>query len=371
MRQHQFLNEFIDNKSIQLVTIIGSSTYGVVYLGHYVYTNRYYAVKCIRDNRFTDNEIYIHSLLSGHEHILTLEKVVKERNHVFIVMEYASEGDLFSTLTKSQPSIIGNTRVIRHLFLQLLDAVQHCHHHFVAHRDLKPENILLLSNYRVKLADFGLSTNQTFADEFNCGSAFYLSPGKKGERGNSFAVVNNLPIECQGFTICPKTKQRQRVTYYNTFINDIWSLGIILINLVTGRNPWRQAHLNDKAFVSFIQQPHLFFRTLFPDISKGLERILLRIFSLDPTQRISLPELRVMVLRCKSFTTSPTKQPWIITPPPSLPRPTTFGTGRLSSFENTVLAYIGNYTDDDMVCKDNLEPCNSKHSSFDQVSIAS
>ncbi|KAG1640196.1 hypothetical protein G6F44_007070 [Rhizopus delemar] len=353
MGQHQFLNEFIDNKSIQLVSIIGSSTYGVVYLGHYVYTNRYYAVKCIGDNHFTDNEIYIHSLLSGHEHILTLEKVVKERNHVFIVMEYASEGDLFSTLTKSQPSIIGNTRMIRHLFLQLLDAVQHCHDHFIAHRDLKPENILLLSNCRVKLADFGLSTNQTFADEFNCGSAFYLSP------------------ECQGFTICPKTKQRQRVTYYNTFTNDIWSLGIILINLVTGRNPWRQAHLNDKAFVSFIEQPHLFFRTLFQDISKGLERILLRIFSLDPAQRISLHDLRVMVLRCKSFTISPTKQPWIITPPPSLPRPTTFGTGRLSSFENTVLAYIGNYTDDDMLCKDHLESCNSKHSFFDQVSIAS
>lgn len=174
---NDLLNCCIDNQSIQLVSIIGSGSYGVVYLGRYIYTNRYYAVKCVADTLITENEIAMHSLLSGHSNILLLEKVVKEHNRVFIVMEYATHGDLFSTITSHD--IIGKTKVIRHLFLQILDAVQHCHLHSIAHRDLKPENILLLSNHRVKLADFGLTTSDLLSNQFNCGSSFYFSPGKK------------------------------------------------------------------------------------------------------------------------------------------------------------------------------------------------
>lgn len=185
----EFLYSFIDNQSIELVSVIGSGSYGVVYLGRYAYTNRFYAVKCLLDNHTTRNEIEMHSVLSGHANILSMEKVVKERNHVFIVMEYATHGDLFSSITqpKLSQAIIGKTKVIRHLFLQILDAVQHCHHNLIAHRDLKPENILLLSNHRVKLADFGLTTNQIISKEFNCGSSFYFSPGK---------CCYYLPIHC-------------------------------------------------------------------------------------------------------------------------------------------------------------------------------
>lgn len=181
LHPQEFLHTFIDNQSIELISIIGSGSYGVVYLGRYVYTHRYYAVKCVRDNHITRNEVNLHSILSGHPNILSLEKVFKERNHIFIVMEYATHGDLFSSITQPQLSqeIIGKTKVIRHLFLQILDAVQHCHHNLIAHRDLKPENILLLSNHRVKLADFGLATTQIISKEFNCGSSFYFSPGKR------------------------------------------------------------------------------------------------------------------------------------------------------------------------------------------------
>lgn len=179
---NKFLYSFIDNQSIELVSVIGSGSYGVVYLGRYVFTNRFYAVKCLLDNQITRNEIEMHSTLSGHANVLSLEKVIQERNHVFIVMEYATHGDLFSSITqpKLSQAIIGRTKVIRRLFLQILDAVQHCHHNLIAHRDLKPENILLLSNHRVKLADFGLATNQIISKEFNCGSSFYFSPGKLG-----------------------------------------------------------------------------------------------------------------------------------------------------------------------------------------------
>lgn len=175
-----FLFSFIDNQSIELISVIGSGSYGVVYLGRYVYTNRYCAVKCVLDTPISRNEIEMHTTLSGHSNILSLEKVIKERNHIFIAMEYATHGDLFTNITQPEfaQDIIGKTKVIRHLFLQILDAVQHCHSNMVAHRDLKPENILLLSNHRVKLADFGLATPRIYSKEFNCGSPFYFSPGK-------------------------------------------------------------------------------------------------------------------------------------------------------------------------------------------------
>ncbi|KAI8351480.1 kinase-like domain-containing protein [Choanephora cucurbitarum] len=181
LHPRDFLYTFIDNQSIELVSVIGSGSYGIVFLGRYIYTHRHYAVKCLKDNQITQNEIEIHSILSGHSNILSIEKIIKERQHVFIIMEYATQGDLFASITQPYlaQQIIGNTKVIRHLFLQILDAVHHCHQNMIAHRDLKPENILLLSNNRVKLADFGLSTHQLVSKQFNCGSSFYFSPGKQ------------------------------------------------------------------------------------------------------------------------------------------------------------------------------------------------
>ncbi|GAA5796969.1 hypothetical protein HPULCUR_002347 [Helicostylum pulchrum] len=321
----EFLYTYIDNQSIQLVSIIGSGSYGVVYLGRYVYTNRYYAVKCVANTLVTENEITVHSMLSGHANVLSLEKVVKEQDAVFIIMEYATHGDLFSLITSHD--VIGKTKVIRHLFLQILDAVQHCHHNLIAHRDLKPENILLLSNHRVKLADFGLTTSQSISNEFNCGSSFYFSP------------------ECQGFSI--SNTEFKSVRYYDTISNDIWSLGVILINLVSGRNPWKKANMQDAAFATFVKQPRKFFRTILPGISKSLDRILIRIFCLDPAKRITLFELRSMILSCRSFTTSiPVTTKPIIQPLISNQEITC-----TKSFESTVMAYIGDYIDDEQSIK--------------------
>lgn len=336
----QFLFTCIDNNSIELVSIIGSGAYGTVYLGRYIFTNRYYAVKCVQDNFITQNEINMHSILSGHSNILSLEKVVKEQNAIFIVMEYATHGDLFTSITSHD--IIGKTKVIRHLFLQILDAVQHCHHNLIAHRDLKPENILLLSNHRVKLADFGLTTSQLISTEFNCGSSFYFSPGTFFLKFAILFILTlySLYLECQGFTL--DNNISKRVDNYDTKMNDVWSLGIILINLVSGRNPWKQANLEDSAFAAYVKQPRKFFRMILPGISKSLDRILIRIFCLDPTKRITLEELRNMILVCRSFTTTKLTPLSIkpITPPSSQLECT-------KSFESTVLAYIGDYIDDE------------------------
>ncbi|KAI8090051.1 kinase-like domain-containing protein [Halteromyces radiatus] len=275
-----FLNKTIDNNTIRLCSILGIGAYGVVYLARCELTNRVLAVKLLAEyNRLSKTEIQLHAHVAHHENILSIKKVIKESGRVFIVMEYATGGDLFSAITQGTQGIVGNNQKIRHIFLQLLDAVQHCHQHGISHRDLKPENILLFDDLKVKLADFGLATNQIVSSEFGCGSTFYFSP------------------ECQSGLV----KNNKKIKGYGTQQNDIWSLGVILINLVTGRNPWRQAHMDDTTFAAYTKQKESFFTTILPSISSELDFILQRIFCLEPAHRISLPELKWRIMECRTF----------------------------------------------------------------------
>lgn len=179
LEAQQLLYSRIDNQSIQLISVLGIGAYGIVYLGTNVYTGRQVAVKLLTHMNISRREIEVHAYLSGHPNILTFEKIVREGNRVFMLIEYASEGDLFSAITKPGRGIVGNNDAIRYIFLQIIDAVHYCHQSNIFHRDLKPENIMLGPNWTVKLADFGLATTHQVSDEFGCGSTFYFSPGKK------------------------------------------------------------------------------------------------------------------------------------------------------------------------------------------------
>lgn len=114
-------------------------------------------------------------------------------------------------------------------------------------------------------------------------------------------------VECQGATAAQptpcinNTHPQQPLKGYSTQKNDIWSLGVILINLTAGRNPWKQATVKNATFAAYVRNPRHFFRTILPCISEELERILLRIFCLNPARRISLPELRLYIQKCQSF----------------------------------------------------------------------
>ncbi|CAO3592945.1 unnamed protein product [Absidia cylindrospora] len=201
-------------------------------------------------------------------------------------MEYAPEGDLFTAITE-RDLFAGNHPLIRRVFLQLLDAVEHCHSNGVYHRDLKSENVLVFDGGRtIKLADFGLATLDPISTDYGCGSTFYFSP------------------ECQG----DLAKQRQQRVGYATVPNDIWALGVILINLAAGRNPWKQASLQDETFRAYLGDPDFLLKIL--PISRELNRILKRIFCIDPLRRIGLKELKYRIQQCKYFTRTAEVDRW-------------------------------------------------------------
>jgi hypothetical protein len=78
---------------------------------------------------------------------------------------------------------------------------------------------------------------------------------------------------------------------------------VILVNLTSGRNPWKQASVEDSTYRAFLQSPG-FLKTILP-ISNELDDILSRIFTQDPEQRITIPELRRRIETCQRFTEKP------------------------------------------------------------------
>lgn len=274
----------IDNGRLELLSVLGLGAYGVVYLAVDLHAPKpiYLAVKALlraglnsRQRHFQRREIALHQLASRHPNVVTLHKVLEEGDYIFVVMDFCDEGDLFGMITERQ-RYLGNDALIKQVFLQIVDATEYCHSMGIFHRDLKPENILCTRDgERMCIADFGLATSERTSTDFGCGSTFYLSP------------------ECQGGLF-------ERLESYNTEKNDIWSLGVILVNLTCGRNPWRQACPSDETFRAYVHNPE-FLRTILP-ISHATNRILKGLFALDPRDRMTLKELRRQIGTIETFT---------------------------------------------------------------------
>ena len=171
---------------LRLETILGIGAYGVVYTARDVYTGREYAVKALnkvgldaRQRRFQQREIQLHHAASHHPNVVSLLRIMESEDATFVVMEYCHEGDLFASITE-QMFYVGNDELIRKAFLQVLDAVRFCHSLGIYHRDLKPENVLCSDDgHTLKLADFGLATQDEYTSDYGCGSTFYMSSGRE------------------------------------------------------------------------------------------------------------------------------------------------------------------------------------------------
>jgi serine/threonine protein kinase len=231
-----------------------------------------------RQKRFQQREIALHLKASAHPNVVSLVKIVETSDCTFVIMEYCPEGDLFTNITE-RGHYVGNDALAKRVFLQLLDAVEYCHSLEIYHRDLKPENVLVCNRgLEVKLADFGLATTDSYTNDFGCGSTFYMSP------------------ECQ-------QSSSRTANCYASAPNDVWSLGVILVNLTCGRNPWKRASHSDSTYRAYLKDRQ-FLKTILP-LSSGLNAILQRVFEPNPMKRITLPELRARIMACPRLTAGP------------------------------------------------------------------
>lgn len=182
---HPALGTLIDGNTLELVEVLGVGGYGVVYRAVEKFSSspRSYAVKCLVSARGTRRQLHIreitlHQLASTHPSVVTLHRIVEDRDYTYIVMDYAPNDDLFTQILH-KCRYLGDDTLIKHVFLQLLDAVQYCHSLGIYHRDLKPENVLCYDRgYRVAITDFGLATTEKLSKEFRTGSIYHMSPGR-------------------------------------------------------------------------------------------------------------------------------------------------------------------------------------------------
>jgi serine/threonine protein kinase len=299
-RPEERIGKFL-GKSLQLTGILGTGAYGVVYRALDHYTNLEYAVKALskynangehldqRQKDFQTREIQLHYAASAHPNIASLHKIVDEPDCTYVVLEYCPDGDLFSNITE-KGRYVSNDALVQNAFLQILDAVEHCHRLGIYHRDLKPENILVSENgSKVLLADFGLATTEPESEDHGCGSTFYMSP------------------EC--------LDQSSMKPSYRCAPNDVWSLGVILVNLTCGRNPWKAASAEDSTYRAFTKNPN-FLKTILP-LSDELNNILGMIFARNPEDRITVDQLKLRILHCSGF--SAAQQQPLSTPLPTPP----------------------------------------------------
>jgi len=349
-------------KSLQLKGILGTGAYGVVYSAFDHCTHSWYAVKALsktnangepldrRQREFQSREIQLHYAASAHPNIVSMLKIVDDPDCTYVVLEYCPEGDLFSNITE-RGRYVSNDALVQQAFLQILDAVEHCHRLGIYHRDLKPENILVSnSGTKVLLADFGLATTDSESEDHGCGSTFYMSP------------------EC--------LDQSSRKPSYRCAPNDIWSLGVILVNLTCGRNPWKQASTEDSTYKAFTRNPN-FLKTILP-LSDELNDILGMIFASNPEERITVGQLRLRILQCSSFSAPPQQQ--LSTPPQSPrqaacnpecpePSPISFDSsddGSISSDEGSLISSCSTLSDN-TDCDSGYESMDQEPDSFDIV----
>ncbi|KAJ3122802.1 hypothetical protein HK098_002455 [Nowakowskiella sp. JEL0407] len=273
------VGHLLDDGTLRITDVIGSGSFATVYLAESTEPpKRQYAVKSLFKSGLTPLQLEIQmaearflTKLSPHPNIVVLHKVLHDEEYMHLVMEFAPS-DLFEFVADVD---FLDDETIKDLFLQIVSAVKHCHNNGVYHRDLKPENILVapmtVSTYQPKLTDFGLATHDSVSSEFGCGSVRYLAP------------------EC-----LPTPKARP----YIPARADIWALGVILVNLISGKNPWRRADDTDESFICYHSD------TQFWDafgITPQAAKVVSAMLSVNPAHRISLDEVERRIMKIEVF----------------------------------------------------------------------
>ncbi|KAM3135268.1 hypothetical protein pb186bvf_012566 [Paramecium bursaria] len=242
---------------------IGQGTFGKVKLGIHKATGEKVAIKILEkqrienENDFTRVQREIHILRKiRHPNIIQLYEIIESEVKLYLIMEYASGGELFEYIVSRQRLA---ERDAGRIFYQLINSIEYLHNIGIVHRDLKPENILLNHASQIKVVDFGLSTlyKQNQKLHTPCGSPCYAAP----------EMVSGLP--------------------YEGLKTDLWSAGIILYAMICGCVPFEDP--NTKMLYEKIKT-HDF--ALPKGVSPQAQDLLRRILQKDPHKRISIGEIR-------------------------------------------------------------------------------
>ncbi|XP_028319804.1 serine/threonine-protein kinase SIK2 isoform X1 [Gouania willdenowi] len=241
---------------------LGKGNFAVVKLARHRITKTEVAIKIIDKTQLDAvnlekvyREVQIMKMLD-HPHIIKLYQVMETKNMLYLVTEYAKNGEIFDYLAKH-----GRLSELeaRRKFWQILSAVEYCHNRNIVHRDLKAENLLLDGHMNIKIADFGFGNFFQPGEPLAtwCGSPPYAAP----------EVFEGQPYEGPQL--------------------DIWSMGVVLYVLVCGALPFGGPTL------PVLRQRVLEGRFRIPYfMTEDCEHLIRRMLVLDPSKRLSVAQIK-------------------------------------------------------------------------------
>ena len=249
------------NDRYEIIKTIGEGGMANVYLAHDTILDRKVAIKVLRGDlsndekfirRFKREALSVSNL--SHPNIVEVYDVGEEDGNYYIVMEYI-EGKTLKQLLQKRGALT-LTEVID-IMSQLTDGLAHAHEAYIIHRDIKPQNIMIEDNGRIKITDFGIAMalNSTQLTQTNSvmGSVHYLPPEQANGKG---ATVKS----------------------------DIYSLGILMYELLTGSVPFKGDTAVEIA-LKHMKEKIPSVRKQNPTIPQSVENIILKATAKNPKNR--------------------------------------------------------------------------------------
>ncbi len=245
----------------QIIKSIGEGGMANVYLAYDTILDRNVAIKLLRGDLASD-EKFVHRFqreaLSAsslnHPNIVEVYDVGEDNGDYYIVMEYI-EGKHLKDLIKKRGKL--TTSEVIDIMLQITDGMSVAHDSYIIHRDIKPQNIMILENGLVKITDFGIAMamNATQLTQTNSvmGSVHYIPPEQASGKGASLQ-------------------------------SDIYSMGIVMYELLTGKLPFRGDNAVEIA-LKHLKEPMPDIKEELPNLSQSIANIILRATAKNPKNR--------------------------------------------------------------------------------------
>ena len=245
----------------QIVKQIGEGGMANVYLAYDTILERDVAIKILRGDLATDEkfvrrfqrEALAASSLS-HPNIVEVYDVGEDNGEYYIVMEYI-EGKHLKQLLKKRGKL--TLSEVIDIMTQITDGMSVAHDSYIIHRDIKPQNIMILENGMIKITDFGIAMalNSTQLTQTNSvmGSVHYLPPEQANGKGA-------------------------------TLKSDIYSMGILMYELLTGKLPYRGDTAIEIALKQ-LKEPLPSIKDEVPNLPQSVENIIVKATAKNPKNR--------------------------------------------------------------------------------------
>lgn len=249
------------NDRYEIIRSIGEGGMANVYLGYDTILDRNVAIKILRGDLSSDEKFvrrFQREALSAsslaHPNIVEMYDVGEDDGIYYIVMEYV-EGKTLKQLLKKRGSLTLSEAI--DIMLQLTDGMAHAHDSYIIHRDLKPQNVMIRDDGQIKITDFGIAMalNATQLTQTNSvmGSVHYLPPEQASGKGS-------------------------------TIKSDIYSMGIIFYELLTGSLPFKGDNAVEIA-LKHMREPLPSVKEDNPAIPQSIENVIIKATAKNPKNR--------------------------------------------------------------------------------------